>query len=1421
MIYPRNICKIYLSKYPFCSGKHVSLQNNKRDTSFNIDVVIKTYEKWMERAAAIQTKDSDPNVYRMILPPPNVTGNLHIGHALTATIEDVMCRYRRLQGQQVVWYPGFDHAGIATQVVVERKLWNEKKLRRHQVTQHDFLQLCQQWKNERMADISKQLKALGATLDWQNTYYTLDDKFSEGVTIAFCQLYNDGLIFNDLRMVNWCPTLRSTISDQEVDIIDVGKNDFSLDKSDLERKCIEIGVMHRIRYEFSNVNSLSGSDYLEVGTTRPETLFADCALAVNPNDERYAKYIGLRVRHPLFPDRTLPILADAAVHADKGTGVLKITPAHDFIDFAIARNHADQLSDEDFNRSCIDESGCLINAMDFNGMDRFEARNKIVARLLACDKYGGSMPYDEQQLRICNRTGDIIEPMVKKQWFMDCASMNDAALRAIERGSLTVTPKYMQKHLENWLNEKEPWCLSRQLDWGQRIPAFRLDFDSDWIVAPNKAEALRLCDRTSTEMNLKQDADVLDTWFCSSLIPIILLGWPRKRIDRIPLSVLETGYDIVGFWVARMVTVCHSLTGYLPFPKVVLHGLVRDENGKKMSKSLGNVIDPSDIVNGISVQQMLERLDRSALSETEKKVAADSLKSRFPEGIPRCGPDALRFALLRHDVGAMDINIDVVRTAVEGLKFCNKLWNLCIYTNEILRNYREVSNQVCDDRIEDCWIKSRLESSLMIMSEKIESDCPHLALTALHRFLYNDLCDVYIETTKKALRSKDYPRLRVVAAVLHDVIEKSLIHLSIFMPFVSQHLLDRIKREKESSTCVTSPKMDLKPCLIDKKLEEDMSFVLEVIKAIRSIRAQFRISAKNTLQVACYGENCDLKSFQCIIQELCNVTLSSTVADEHSNCSLPFPVSGYSAEIYVTIGSDYGSLVKKELLRRIQKAEKRKGQFLHQIDKHEKLAKSATRDDLVERHQRKISQANAIVNGGVCVLHVIMAPYTKVEESFNVQAIHDILYHQLDFIKYDHHEFPGVVPRTFVGAMVVSAPFFPVVMYFKWSNIAKHWILYCVRLVLGFTILFAFGHFAKQIDKKFGKLSADFLRLIVATQFHFMFYCSRPLPNTFALLGGWSFPSFHVILCILWTYQKILDGRWLCATRIATVFTLLFRCELILLYGCIFVWPVLVGQLSLFGWNGAIVHCLSTALLTLGITVPIDSFLWRRWVWPEGEVWWFNIILNKSHEYGVLPYFWYFYSAIPRALIASTALVPLGALIDVFLFFIWTNRWKSMFRMLMAVGVILHLVVNVVGTFFFLLASSRNYPGGEALTSLQYLRHSSRDEPITVYIDNYAAQTGISRFLQWYGAWEYNKTENLEQSQLSRFDYLLIGSYTEPDIVDFIARNFSSTHHVLYDVKAFQGIKLVKMQQFPYYWPTIRFNAQLAVLEKLRYSDSI
>uniref|UniRef100_A0A183CUH1 valine--tRNA ligase n=1 Tax=Gongylonema pulchrum TaxID=637853 RepID=A0A183CUH1_9BILA len=626
---------------------------------------------------------------------------------------------------------------------------------------------------------------------------------------------------------------------------------------------------------------------------------------------------------------------------------LKITPSHDHVDFAIARKYIGQLlSDEDVSRRCINDSGCLVNASDFNGLDRFEARIKIISRLCDNGKYGGTMPFPEQQLKICGRTGDLIEPVLKKQWFVDCVAMNDTALAALEEGTITVLPRSMQIHLENWLNRKEPWCISRQLDWGQRIPAFRPHSSDRYVRLFSRGESVNL--------------------------GFGFPGWPDRRINRVPLSVLETGFDIAGFWVARMLTVCHSLTGFFPFTKVLLHGLVRDDEGKKMSKSLGNVIDPLDIIDGVSSQTMLQRLDENAFQGVEKRKAAISLKARFPEGIRRCGPDALRFALLRHDASATDINIDIVQEASEGLRFCNKLWNLCNYAGDVWDNVEgEVVEAASSDRIEDRWIKSRLKSTFLVLMEKMGSDRPHLAFAAMYKFLWNDLCDVYLETTKKALWAKDRERLNVVAGILHEVLEKSLVRLSIFMPFVSEYLFDRIKRKKERNLydlCLTEKTMDA--FTIDNELEKEMHSVLEIIKTVRSLRVLFQLSRRDTLQVACQPDAFDLKRFQHVIQDLCNVTLLSTVP-KISSCGrfVPFPVHGYSTKIFVAlevafadgclmpcVRGDYEAQIKEKLNNQLQSAQSRKDQFLCRIKKHEMLAKNCERKDLLDKHERRITQ---------------------------------------------------------------------------------------------------------------------------------------------------------------------------------------------------------------------------------------------------------------------------------------------------------------------------------------------------------------------------------------------------------------------------------------------------------------------------------
>uniref|UniRef100_F1L0F9 Mannosyltransferase n=2 Tax=Ascaris TaxID=6251 RepID=F1L0F9_ASCSU len=477
------------------------------------------------------------------------------------------------------------------------------------------------------------------------------------------------------------------------------------------------------------------------------------------------------------------------------------------------------------------------------------------------------------------------------------------------------------------------------------------------------------------------------------------------------------------------------------------------------------------------------------------------------------------------------------------------------------------------------------------------------------------------------------------------------------------------------------------------------------------------------------------------------------------------------------------------------------------------------------------------------LVHVIMAPCTKVEESFNVQATHDLLYHNFNISAYDHHDFPGVVPRTFMGPIVLSSILIPIIKALQWWDAPKYWSLFAVRIALGMAVLLCFSNFARCVEKHFGRQTGEFLRLITATQFHFLFYSSRPLPNTFALIGA------------LLVYQLWLDGNWVWAVRVATASAALFRCELVLLFVPIFIVPILRGTLPLLGRKGAIFNGFLALLLTLGITVPIDSLLWRRWLWPEGEVWWFNVVLNRSKEYGVMPYLWYFYSALPRALLASLIAVPAGVIVDrrlipvvfpilayigmysflphkelrfivyafpmlnvaaaAFCARLWINRQKSWLRYLIAIGVSAHLIANIIGTSVLLYASSRNYPGGDAIGYLQFMQRYDKNKPISVYVDNFAAQTGVSRFLQLYDAWEYNKSENLDVEGLGRFDFLLIGSYTDKNIVSTATQTFSSTHRLLFPVQAFQRVYMRRSSAFPYIWPVVKLREKMVVLKKL------
>uniref|UniRef100_A0A914ZKF4 valine--tRNA ligase n=1 Tax=Parascaris univalens TaxID=6257 RepID=A0A914ZKF4_PARUN len=938
---------------------------NEGKSSFDVLAVTADYERRTELAAKNRTDTDRRHVFRMVLPPPNVTGKLHLGHALTVTIEDAICRHKRIYGHHAIWHVGFDHAGIATQAIVERHLWKKSKLRRQNIPREQFLQLCNQWKETRIAEISNQLKRLGATLDWSNPYFTMDERFGRTVTIAFCRLYSEGLIFRERRLVNWCPTLQSTISDQEVDHIDVGQSKTisipSMGSS--KERSIKIGVMHHIRYEL--VEKHRSTEYLEVATTRPETTFADVALAVHPEDKRYFHLIGKAVRHPLMPHRIMRIIADESVKPNKGTGVLKITPSHDFVDLNIARHHKEEIDDEAM-RCCIDEQGRLINAPGFNGLDRFEARSKIVDRLREIGAYGGESSCSDGQIPICSRTGDIVEPMMKEQWFLRCDEINDAILDALNTAKLHLTPNFLRVKLEEWLSNKEPWCLSRQLLWGHRIPAYRIA-NSKWIAATSEEEAQRIFGiEAKNGAAIIQDEDVLDTWFSSSLVPLVVAGWPENRLNSSPLSLMETGHDIVGFWVARMLTVCYRLSGCIPFTHVLLHGLVRDSAGRKMSKSLGNVIDPVDIIDGISIDDMIDRLKESSLPDSEKEVASSHLRAMYPNGMRRCGPDALRFALLRYDLTALDINVNISETAIEGLRFCNKLWNLCAYAKGLWSKARSVTESHKSLHPADRWIRSCLSSSLQAMNMRIDEGSVHLAFASIHKFILADLCDVYLETTKKALWNNEEKRIDEIAIVLREVIEKSLIAMSVFMPFVSEYLFEQITADK----CVRIYDRYLSENELssdmDNELERRMSIGLAIISTIRSLRRQLQLTNKIPLNVSIHSDTPMLNDVEAVICDLGNFSITSynSFQSPIKETSLPVSVLGHSVVLGVELETEYSKLIHMRIFAQLEKAEQRRRQFEAKAEKYEKLCMNETlKRSILEKNRRKAAQARQVAMG--------------------------------------------------------------------------------------------------------------------------------------------------------------------------------------------------------------------------------------------------------------------------------------------------------------------------------------------------------------------------------------------------------------------------------------------------------------------------
>ncbi|XP_076013348.1 valine--tRNA ligase, mitochondrial isoform X2 [Genypterus blacodes] len=795
--------------------------------------------------------------FSLCIPPPNVTGTLHLGHALTVAIEDALVRWRRMQGYKVVWVPGCDHAGIATQTVVERMLLREKGKRRQDFTREEFLQEVWRWKNEKGDEIYEQLRRLGASLDWKRACFTMDPGFSRAVTEAFVRLSDSDLIYRSEALVNWSCSLESAISDIEVDSLELSKKTM-LSVPGYDNK-VEFGTM------FSFAYPVEGHDgEVIVSTTRPETMLGDVAVAVHPDDPRFQSLHGKQCIHP-FTNKLLPIITDTMVDMELGTGAVKVTPAHDHADFLLSKRHSLP------HVTVIGGDGRMTPLCGewLEGVKRFDARQQVVDALAEKKLFRGKKVH-AMTLPICSRSGDVIEPLLKKQWFVRCDGMAKRAIQAVEDGQLEILPHSYTKTWNNWLSNISDWCISRQLWWGHQIPAYQVELPhstndkEQWVWGRTEDEARQraavIHGVKPEDITLTQDPDVLDTWFSSGLFPFAMLGWPEQTSDLqlyYPNSILETGSDLIFFWVARMVMLGTELTGQVPFKQVLLHSLVRDKYGRKMSKSLGNVIDPLDVIHGISLERLQEKVKTGNLDPREQTVAMEAQRKDFPKGIPQCGTDALRFALCSHRIQGEDISLSISKV-LSSRHFCNKMWQTVRFTLGILADGRtQVGTLEKTQPLSsmDRWLCSKLYSTVVQCEQGFAAYKTNAVTAALYSFWLHSICDIYLEYMKPLLGPQDEGphvhidtehrnRMRQVAtSVLYHSVSMSLALLSPFMPFITEELWQRLQPLGPSAAGAS---LCLQPYPCSAQLEHwhfpeeerDFHMVQEVIRVARSLRAQ-------------------------------------------------------------------------------------------------------------------------------------------------------------------------------------------------------------------------------------------------------------------------------------------------------------------------------------------------------------------------------------------------------------------------------------------------------------------------------------------------------------------------------------------------------------------------------------------------------
>jgi len=820
--------------------------NKELSKTFNpSDIEKKWYEFWESKGYYKSGEDlSNPDSFSILLPPPNVTGTLHMGHGFNQTLMDALTRYHRMKGDNTLWQPGTDHAGIATQIVVERQL-DQQKVSRHDLGRKKFIEKVWDWKKYSGGTITQQMRRLGTSPDWSRERFTMDEGLSKTVTEVFVRLYREGLIYRGKRLVNWDVTLQTAVSDLEVIQED------------------ESGFLWHINYPLED-----GKNFLTVATTRPETMLGDTALMVHPEDERYKKYIGHYAYIPLI-DRKIPIISDEYVDPEFGTGVVKVTPAHDFNDYEVGQRHELPLINILTLDGCINENGTKL----YQGLERFKARDKIIndlkkeSLLLKIQKHSLKIPRGD-------RTGTVIEPMLTDQWYVamtkptsDKKSIAEKALEVVESGEIKFYPENWVNTYNQWLNNIQDWCISRQLWWGHQIPAW-YGTNKEVYVANSYEEAKKIAEEDGYQGELVRDEDVLDTWFSSALWPFSTLDWTPEYPEKsnpaldlyLPSSVLVTGFDIIFFWVARMVMLTKHITQKIPFKHVYVHGLIRDLDGQKMSKSKGNVLDPIDLIDGISLDDLIKKRIKGLMNPKQEESIIKKTKKEFPDGISSYGTDALRFTFASLASPGRDIKFDLQRC--DGYRnFCNKLWNA---TRFVLMNCEDQDNgfgNCVDGYLEfsqaDRWIVSILQKTESNIERNFSEYRFDLLAQEIYQFVWDEYCDWYLELAKVQLQNGNDAQKRATRRTLVSVLEKILRVSHPLMPFITEEIWQIVgpMAGKKAESIMLEPYPVGRSEKIDEISIQWMGILKSMVVQCRSLRGEMNISPAVKIPLAMSGNS--------------------------------------------------------------------------------------------------------------------------------------------------------------------------------------------------------------------------------------------------------------------------------------------------------------------------------------------------------------------------------------------------------------------------------------------------------------------------------------------------------------------------------------------------------------------------------------